>query len=87
MAALAATYIIIINLKLSTMKNEDIIIKDKCQSIRNSIRTSKERIREAEEVLPELHGPGKKVLEDFIKREKLHLSQLRNALKACEAKK
>ncbi len=60
---------------------------DKCQSIRDSIRTTEEGIREAEELLPELRGPVKKEVENFIKREKLHLRQLRNALKACEANK
>lgn len=69
------------------MKNEKILIKDKCESIRDFIRTKEEGIQDAEKVLPELLGPGKKVLEDFIKREKVHLRQLQNALKACEANK
>lgn len=60
---------------------------DKCQSIRDSIGTTEEGIREAEELLPELLGPVKKEVENFIKREKLHLRQLQNALKACEANK
>jgi hypothetical protein len=58
---------------------------DKCQSIRDFIGTIEEGIREAEGLLPELRGPVKKEVENFIKREKLHLRQLRNALKACEA--
>lgn len=60
---------------------------DKCQSIRDFITTTEQGIREAEEILPELQGPVKKEVENFIKREKLHLRQLRNALRACEANK
>jgi hypothetical protein len=60
---------------------------DKCQPIRDAINTKEEEIREAEELLPELRGPVKVVIENFIRREKLHLRQLRTALKACEANK
>ncbi len=60
---------------------------DKCQSIRDSIKKTEEGIREAEALLPELLGPVKKEIENFIKREKLHLKQLQNALKACESNK
>ena len=58
---------------------------DKCQPIRDSIGAAEGAIREAEELLPELRGPVKREIENFIRREKLHLRQLRNALKACEA--
>jgi hypothetical protein len=58
---------------------------DKCQPIRDSVGTTEDGIREAEALLPEVRGPVKKEIENFIKREKLHLRQLRNALRACEA--
>ena len=58
---------------------------DRCQPIRENIRKSEEGIREAEAVLPELLGPGKTVMINFIKREKAHLTQLRAALRACES--
>ena len=60
---------------------------DRCQPIRESIRVTEQDIREAEDLLPELLGPVKKVIQDFIKREKNHLRQLRVALRACEAGK
>ena len=60
---------------------------DRCQPIRESIRVTEQDIREAEDLLPELLGPVKKVIQDFIKREKNHLRQLRIALRACEAGK
>jgi rubrerythrin len=59
---------------------------DRCQPIREQIRTTEEGIREAEEILPELVGPVKTAIQNFIKQEKIHLRQLRIALKACEAR-
>ena len=57
----------------------------KCQSIRDAIKATEEGIREAEGILPELLGPVKASIQNFIKQERVHLKQLRNALKACEA--
>jgi hypothetical protein len=59
--------------------------KDQCQPIRDAIEKSKEAIREAEEVLPELVGPVKESIKAFIKREKEHKKQLEAALRACES--
>lgn len=58
---------------------------DRCQPIRDNIRKTEDAIREAEGLLPELLGPVKVVIQNFIKREKAHLTQLRGALRACQS--
>ncbi len=60
---------------------------DRCQPIRDNIRKTEESVREAEALLPELVGPVKAVILNFIKREKAHLTQLRAALRACQSTK
>jgi hypothetical protein len=57
---------------------------DECQPIRDAVAQSQKDIREAEDLLPELLGPVKQSIKEFIRTEKNHLSQLRSELEACE---
>ena len=61
--------------------------QNRCQPIRESIQKLEQDIREAQDLLPELLGPVKKVVQEFIKRETDHLKRLRAALRACESTK
>jgi hypothetical protein len=57
---------------------------DPCQPIRDLIATVEEEIVSLQDILNEVPPGLKPLIQANIRREKIHLTQLKRALKACE---